>query len=268
MTCQSAEALLHALVDGELDSPQQHRLEAHLASCTACAQHLIDLQTLKGSLGADSLYYQAPETLFTRVKHTLATAPMPAWSGYLLNASRGYLALAASILLLVMAGSFFLAFQYFAPASHDTIIRVLADQAVARSIQSQSENQLVDLASGNAAQVTDWLKTKNVIMPLAPSQPGMPLRGARLDALNHRQVAVVVYGQGDQTIQVFFWHQHCREQPAVQEWNTHGYHARYWAATGRQFLVISRSSGDDVNQLVQAIQNEYSLSCTPSAELQ
>ena len=37
MTCDEAEILLHALIDGELDAGHISGVEAHLASCAKCA---------------------------------------------------------------------------------------------------------------------------------------------------------------------------------------------------------------------------------------
>ena len=37
MTCDEAEILLHALIDGELDAGHAREVEAHLATCAKCA---------------------------------------------------------------------------------------------------------------------------------------------------------------------------------------------------------------------------------------
>ena len=40
MTCEEAEILLHALIDGELDAGHAREVEGHLAGCPSCAAAL------------------------------------------------------------------------------------------------------------------------------------------------------------------------------------------------------------------------------------
>ena len=40
MTCDEAEILLHALIDGELDAGHAREVEAHIAGCPRCAAQL------------------------------------------------------------------------------------------------------------------------------------------------------------------------------------------------------------------------------------
>ena len=37
MTCDEAEVLLHALIDGELDAGHAREVESHIAGCPRCA---------------------------------------------------------------------------------------------------------------------------------------------------------------------------------------------------------------------------------------
>ena len=40
MTCDEAEVLIHALIDGELDAGHARDVEAHVAGCARCAAQL------------------------------------------------------------------------------------------------------------------------------------------------------------------------------------------------------------------------------------
>ena len=42
MTCDEAEILLHALIDGELDAGHAREVESHVAGCPRCAALLRD----------------------------------------------------------------------------------------------------------------------------------------------------------------------------------------------------------------------------------
>ena len=43
MTCDEAEILLHALIDGELDAGHAREVEDHIAGCPRCAAQLAGL---------------------------------------------------------------------------------------------------------------------------------------------------------------------------------------------------------------------------------
>lgn len=48
MTCDKAEELLNALVDGEVEGPDEHRLRTHLETCARCRAELRRLEQLEG----------------------------------------------------------------------------------------------------------------------------------------------------------------------------------------------------------------------------
>ena len=57
MTCDEAKILLHALLDNELDAGHAREVEAHIASCPACAAELAaqrEMQRVKPIGDADS----------------------------------------------------------------------------------------------------------------------------------------------------------------------------------------------------------------------
>jgi anti-sigma factor RsiW len=45
MTCDEAEILLHALIDGELDAGHARDVEAHVASCAGCGEKFAAFRT-------------------------------------------------------------------------------------------------------------------------------------------------------------------------------------------------------------------------------
>lgn len=51
MTCEEAEVLIHALIDGELDAGHAREVEAHVEGCAHCAALMKDYQEIR-RLGA------------------------------------------------------------------------------------------------------------------------------------------------------------------------------------------------------------------------
>ena len=75
MTCEEAEVLLHALIDGELDAGHTREVERHVAGCARCAARLAASRDLQQALAGGRLRHAAPASLRTSIERTL---PKPA----------------------------------------------------------------------------------------------------------------------------------------------------------------------------------------------
>src|SRR2546427_2002002 len=74
MTCDEAEVLLHALIDGELDAGHAREVEGHIASCPHCAAALRDYRTMSKAIAEAGVGYTAPAALRRRIE---AALPQP-----------------------------------------------------------------------------------------------------------------------------------------------------------------------------------------------
>src|SRR3954465_7071245 len=74
MTCDEAQILLHALLDGELDAGHAREVEAHIASCPRCAAELRAFREMHNAVSAADLRYAAPPALRRRIE---AALPQP-----------------------------------------------------------------------------------------------------------------------------------------------------------------------------------------------
>ena len=54
MTCEEADVLLHALLDGELDAGHAREVDAHATTCRRCASALAELRHGKRSVGIET----------------------------------------------------------------------------------------------------------------------------------------------------------------------------------------------------------------------
>ena len=50
MTCDDAEILLHALIDGELDASHAREVEAHIETCPRCAAELAAFRQMRETM--------------------------------------------------------------------------------------------------------------------------------------------------------------------------------------------------------------------------
>ena len=75
MTCDEAEVLIHALIDGGLDAGHARDVEAHVAGCARCAAQLAALRDLRDALPAPGLRQAAPASLRASIERAV---PSPA----------------------------------------------------------------------------------------------------------------------------------------------------------------------------------------------
>ena len=59
MTCQEAQHLLHAYLDGELDLVRNLEMEEHLQTCPSCAEAVAKHRTIQGAFRSGSFYFKA-----------------------------------------------------------------------------------------------------------------------------------------------------------------------------------------------------------------
>ena len=77
MTCDEAEILLHALIDGELDAGHARAVEEHVAGCPRCAAELAAYREMSKATASANLRYTAPPALRRRIEASLPQARVP-----------------------------------------------------------------------------------------------------------------------------------------------------------------------------------------------
>ena len=71
MTCEEAEVLIHALIDGELDAGHAREVEAHVEGCAHCAALMKDYQEIRQAMAESDLRYKAPLELRRKIEKAL-----------------------------------------------------------------------------------------------------------------------------------------------------------------------------------------------------
>jgi anti-sigma factor RsiW len=217
--------LLQADFDGELDAAQSAALAAHRASCPACQQAAADLAMLHARLTAEVPYHRAPE----RLRRALAARAAPAavkrvvpWRRMAAPFVAGA-ALAASVALFV------------APTPPG-----LADDITAAHLRSLQPGHLEDVLSTDQHTVKPWFDGKLDFAPPVKdlAAQGYPLQGGRLDYLDGRPVAAMVYGRAKHEINLFVWPEPGADSPPTITVRD-GYNLVHWRAGGMTLWAVS-----------------------------
>jgi len=260
VTHQEAYILLDAYVDGELDLVSSLAVEAHLGSCDVCTNALANLRTLRLALGQAAPYYQAPLALERRVKAGVRTE-RHAETGRSFPLSRYGWAAAAAVVLLTIAVKGVLP---VAPHAGDLTTREVVDD----HLRSLTENHLTDVLSSNQHTVKPWFDGRLSFTPpvIDLTAQGFPLLGGRLDYLNDRPVAAVVYRRREHVINLFIAPAEKAGDTAPSSEVRDGYNIVHWSKAGMAYWAVSSASGVELQKLAQLLIDQGSGPSTPARE--
>lgn len=269
MACQGKALLVHAYFDGELDLVRSLELEEHLKSCDQCAQELRNQGTLRNSLRGGNLYSGAPEGLEKRIRASLAAesgaeishvpsrkvfAEMPA------NRARGgrhtFLEWAAVAAAVAVAAAAALVFMLGPGLANRRQSDLLAQEVLASHIRSLQPGHLLDVQSTDQHTVKPWFNGRIDFSPPVRdlSDQGFPLIGGRLDYLDGRNVAVLVYQRRKHLVNVFVWPVGSGRAKPPGSRSTDGYGVLSWEQGGMNFCAVSDVNANDLRQLSQLLQ--------------
>jgi anti-sigma factor RsiW len=245
MNCTQTMQIISAYADGELELRERTQAEEHLRTCPKCAAALKGISTLKSAMDQDSLHHRAPAALHARILQLVdeaASEPV----GTKTDGSRwswrwAWLAGAVAAILVVGIG---LAIYFMTPSEQKRV----ATEAVWNHKRSLQANHLVDFRSSDPKKVSEWLQAKLEFVPWVPEQTpkGDLLVGARVDVLDGRDVAALVYSNNDQMINLF-------EVPSLPKvamvdlnyMNIYGTNVGHWNNSAWDFYIVS--GGDELS---------------------
>jgi anti-sigma factor RsiW len=255
VSCKLTHRFVPGYLDGELDLVRTIEMETHLQSCLDCARELESQQALRAAIWRGSLAHAAPEALRDRILSSLrASAPTEApkrasgrhapqfwkWAG------------AFAVLALCAVSAWQLAPGLLGPSNDQRI----AAEVFASHLRSLEANHLRDVTSSDQHTVKPWFDGKLDFSPPVEdlASDGFPLVGGRLDYLNGRKVAALIYQRRKHFINVFVWPDTTGSSSARTIESRQGYNLTRWSQGGFQFWAVSDVSSPDLEEFVRLLE--------------
>ena len=235
--------LLPAYVDQELGVSETIQIERHLNNCFECQQDFAQQSQLSAELKSAAFHFEAPAGLAQRISEALpkerSTFVAPTAKRWRPGERFGWHldrfnvgAFLATLAAALWSVSMFLSL----PSAQDQ----LTEEIVASHVRSLQVDHLSDVISTDRHTVKPWFNGKLNFSPpvfdLAPQ--GYPLTGGRLDDINGRPVAALIYHHQLHPINLYIWP--TSDHDAVPRTETRqGYHLAHWTISGMTYWAVS-----------------------------
>ena len=251
MNCNDAAVLIAAYADCETDRARTRSIKTHLVSCPDCAAKYEELVVLRGRIRREVPRYSAPPALRASVLASLDTARQAAAARPRIGIDRwrwltgGALAGCAATVLAWFIGTAIIDWRV-----NDDV----AVEAVTSHVRATLGNQLIQVASSNQHTVKPWLSARLDYSPPVPDmqQEGFTLIGGRVDYLDQRPCATLVYKIRDHTVDVFVRPNAPRLPPSALR-TVRGINVAHASGSGMDWLAVSDVSRDVLASFVQQL---------------
>jgi len=251
MDCLSVRRQIHAYFDRELDLAGATAIERHLAGCPGCRAVLDDLAALRSGLQEHAARHGAPAGLAARIRAGIGeAAPRTASDAPARAPRRPWLRQWAQLGAALAAGaavSWIATTLYYAGAEDAR----LAEQLFAAHARAALTEHFADVASSDQHTVKPWLSARLDFSPPVSdlAGAGFPLIGGRLDYVNERPVAVLVYKHRQHWIDLFVWPGAAR----TGETSKNGFNVLRWNDAGLAFSAVSDLNPAELKQFADAL---------------
>ncbi|CAN5255796.1 hypothetical protein BH10PSE14_BH10PSE14_12750 [soil metagenome] len=252
MDCPTCEVMVDAYVDGELSAGESVAFESALEACPECRRRLQSARTISAML-RDLPVEPAPDLLRARLERELRVATVPAPSVVASAASATTplrrwraAAIAASLLLALGiggAGGLFAGRQ-----GRET------DELVAGYLRVAMSEHPVDIASSDRHSVKPWFAGRIDYAPPVYdlTAEGFPLVGGRVDLVDGRKVAVLVYRRNQHKVALTLWPTSAGTAPAeIRQRN--GFSLADWRHAGFEMRAVADLTPGEMASFATAI---------------
>jgi len=255
MNTQAEARRNSAFVDHELDLASQLEMEERIRLDATVRAEIERLQQLREAIREGADYHVAPAALCKRVTGLLSPErPAPTRRSAVAAAAERWLGWRPMVVSLgvVSVLAISLSLTLLRPKQDDRLL----DDVVASHVRSTLGQHLVDVESSDHHTVKPWLSSKLDFSPPVDELPipGSVFLGGRVDYLNGRPVAALVYRQGAHVVNSFVWPSAAKD--GMPEFSAaRGFQIAHWSQSGMNHWVISDVSRAEFSAVIAAIQS-------------
>lgn len=291
MDCKEARPLIDADADRELSAPDARRVQAHLAECPDCRRESENVRALGDTL-REAGYYRAPESLRARILAELppltepeaelarqpdaqfrpeptraksrGRQPLDGWRSWFGGRWPSFgpqpgggaawsLGWTGALVIAIAAAAAGVTLALHRPAG----VGAIADELVSSHVRALISERDIDVISTDQHTVKPWFNGRIDYSPpvedLAAS--GFPLVGGRLDYVEHRRVAVLIYRYKKHPLDVYVFPEAADgsgRAPATLVRD--GYSLSRWQEDGMTFWAVTDATPDALVAFKAALQ--------------
>jgi anti-sigma factor RsiW len=252
-------------VDGELDLVRNLEIEQHLQECSDCARSYQHLQALRQKIQSAGLYQRAPLMLRQRIGASLRQGDQVERISEADQVGRAvqsdvfrklpwkWFSIAASLAIVAIIG-----WTIFRTPSRLSAENMLAQEVISSHVRSLMANHLTDVASSDQHTVKPWFNGQLDFSPIVKdlASEGFPLVGGRLDYIDNRTTAALVYKRHQHVINLFIWPATAGTDEPLRTLARQGYHAIHWTQGGFIYWAVSDLNEQELQEFTRLIQQK------------
>ena len=233
--CEDQELLLGGLVDGELDAANTSMVEAHVLRCEGCREELERVHAVRSLLRSEGVRHKAPATLRSRISALPELTPRAAnqnrVAGWLAPGLAG--AIAASLAIVAIL-----------PNRSQSVVE---QELVSSHVRSLQPGHLTDVQTTNQHIVKPWFNGRIDFAPPVPelASRGFPLAGGRLDSIDGKTVAAIVYHRRLHVVNLYVWD---HGTGVSRSFEKDGFSVEEWSRDGLRFAAVSDIPAAELRQ--------------------
>jgi anti-sigma factor RsiW len=240
MTCDEAEILLHALLDGELDAGHAREVEEHVAGCPNCAAALAAYREMSKAVAGADVRWVAPPSLRRRIEAALPQVQPQTQAPSRRALLRGF-AMGSAVSAIAATGLVAIVLR------NDDDARI-ESEVVSAHLRSLQAGHLTDVISTDQHTVKPWFNGKLDVAPpvIDLTAQGFTLIGGRLDYVDARPIGAIVYKRRAHVINLFVAQTASTELRAAKMDTIQGFNIRRWSDRGLNYWAVSDIAADEL----------------------
>lgn len=258
MSERPSQQQLNAFVDGELPLTEQLEMERGVAEDAGLRAQVESLRSLRRAVREQAQYHAAPDALRARVRAlagsaaTMRAEPPARRIGSARAALQRWFAWRPLVPALGVAAVavFALNVAVLAPAVEEQVSR----DVVASHVRATLAQRLVDVQSSDHHTVKPWLSSRLDFSPPVRELkgPDSAFLGGRVDYVDGRPVAALVYKRGAHMVDAYIWPSSGPDKPAVTSVQR-GFRVAHWTSERMTHWVVSDLGPQEFEALVREL---------------